>query len=205
MTFFDPPRLGAQGIPVSLVDRYCRRMSPQFALPLMETVKRWEPVQQRLVLAWLRRRESDVPACPGVLLNSDAVLVKISNELLTRSVASLEIVVETADGLGSPLPVAEVKQIRGGSSTAGGVVTAMLRLAAPADVDVTSTIDRAYWVELRDSEDFWQVAARIGLVPGDLDTLMPPVGLQQVPHAAPVLPLITEARMSWCDIFWWLC
>jgi hypothetical protein len=120
-------------------------------------------------------------------------------------VASLDIVVETADGLGSPLLVAEVKQIRGGSSTAGGVVTAMLRLAAPADVDATSTIDRAYWAELRDSEDFWQAAARIGLVPGDLDTLIPPVGLQQVPHAAPVLPLITEARMSWCDIFWWLC
>ena len=205
MTFFDPPRLGAQGIPVSLVDRYCRRMSPQFALPVIDTVKRLEPVQQRLVLAWLRPRESEDPACPGVLLNSDAVLVKISNELLTRSVAGLEIVVETADGLGSPLPVAEVKQIRGGSSTADGVVTAMLRLAAPTDVDVTSTIDRAYWAELRESEDFWQAAARIGLVPGDLDTLIPPVCLQQVPHAAPVLPLITEARMSWCDIFWWLC
>lgn len=81
----------------------------------------------------------------------------------------------------------------------------MLRLAAPTDVDVSSTIDRAYWAELRDSEGFWQAAARIALVPGDLDTLTPPVGLQRVPHATPVLPLITEARMSWCDIFWWLC
>jgi hypothetical protein len=190
---------------VSLVDRYCRRMSPQFALPLMETVKRWEPVQQRLVLAWLRRRESDVPACPGVLLNSDAVLIKAPGDLLARSSAGPEVVVEAADGLGSPLPVAEIKQIRTESRVGDGTVIAMLRLAVPSDVEVPSTLDRAYWAELRESEDFWQAAARIGLVPGDLDTLTPPVGLQRVPHAAPVLPLITEARMSWCDIFWWLC
>ena len=67
--------------------------------------------------------------------------------------AGLEIVVETADGLGSPLPVAVVKQIRGGSSTADGVVTAMLRLGAPTDIDVSSTLDRAYWAELCESED----------------------------------------------------
>ena len=187
---------------MSLVDRYCRRMSPQFALPMIDTVKRLEPVQQRLILAWLRPRESEDPACPGVLLNSDAVLVKISNELLTRSVASLEIVVETADGLGSPLPIAEIRQIRLGSAADDGTVIAMLRLAIPSDVDIRSTLDRANWAELSQAEDFWQAAARIELVPGDLDSLARPVGL---PHSAPVLPVITEAKMSWCDIFWWLC
>jgi len=190
---------------VSLVGRYCRRMSPQFALPLMETVKRLEPVRQRLVLAWLRRRESDVPPCPGVLLNSDAVLIKAPDDLFTRSSAGLEVVVETADGLGSPLPIAEIRQIRLGSAADDGTVIAMLRLAIPSDVDIRSTLDRANWAELSQAEDFWQAAARIELVPGDLDSLPRPVGLQHVPHSAPVLPVITEAKMSWCDIFWWLC
>jgi hypothetical protein len=200
------PTQGAHSNPVQRAV-FSGPMSPTVELTQVDEVSHSEQVEQRLVLAWLRPANSGDTLLPGVLLTSDAVLIRAPQEMLSKPSRGLDVVVESDDGTGVASSIVEIRLIQDQRlNSDSGYVAAVLRLGSPSGSKTRAKIDRTQYVtRLDESHDFWRTVEDLGLIPRDLGERTPPPAIESTPGSKRIIPITREIKAGWCEIFWWLC